>query len=163
MDSIIPLRVNTTLVSELDALVGQGIFPNRNEGIRSSLRSLISYYTKKSTALPHRFVAQILANFIISHYQQYIQKVILFGSVAKGTHNFESDLDILCLSSRKLSFSEELEITRECLNLIDGIEVVPSLQFYEQKVFDARIKKGNEFEREILQTGITLREVPSNI
>lgn len=78
-----------------------------------------------------------------------IRKAILFGSVAKGTANANSDLDVLVDSNLKgLRFVGLLEDIQEAVQMdIDLLDV-------------AHIQKGSPIEKEIQKTGVVIYERP---
>jgi predicted nucleotidyltransferase len=157
MDKIIPLRVNATLVGELDELVENGVFPNRNEGLRASLRGALQHYRRKSSDI-HRTIAQFIANALMNAYPQMIKRIILFGSVAAGTHGPESDIDILVLTTHKLSRDEEKSIYWLVTILTAKIPVLPSIHLQEWQNFQEGVIKEYEFETKINTSGIILQE-----
>ena len=76
-----------------------------------------------------------------------ISRAILFGSLAKGTSDKNSDLDLLVDSSlRGLQFVRFMEAVRQAV----GMPV---------DIFDVRhIEKDSKIDREICSTGVTIYE-----
>ena len=157
MDKIIPLRINTALIEQLDDLVDQGYFTSRNEGLRSSLRSLVHHYQRR-TLEGHRIVATICANHLGAIYPDLVKKIYLFGSVATNTHDKDSDIDLLALTRKRLDYSEKLRMHRNLVSIIGSLPFIPSLHFEEETKFKDAIKSRREFETNIMKTGIILWE-----
>ena len=83
------------------------------------------------------------------------ERVILFGSYAKGNATDDSDVDLLVVAPTKERFFERMASVRRLIrDLRDGLAVSPIV------LTPAELKKrreaGDPFVREILQTGITL-------
>jgi predicted nucleotidyltransferase len=156
MDKIIPIRINETLISNLDELIEKGLFLNRNEGLRASLRSLIYHYHRKPPKT-HQILAKIIANYLYMHYSEVIQAIYLFGSVANNTQTEDSDIDLLILINRSLPYDEEMKIIKAVLQLLGNLNYIPSLHFEEIKRFQQAIEQEFEFETNIIMKGILLQ------
>lgn len=76
-----------------------------------------------------------------------INKAVLFGSVAKGTNNANSDIDIVVDSCLKgLKFIGLLEDVRQAINMdVDLLDI-------------SHIEKGSLVEEEIKRTGVLIYE-----
>ncbi|MBQ6873653.1 MAG: nucleotidyltransferase domain-containing protein [Clostridia bacterium] len=76
-----------------------------------------------------------------------INKAVLFGSVAKGTNNINSDIDIVVDSHLKgLKFIGLLEDVKQAINM-------------DVDLFDiSHIEKGSLVEEEIKRTGVLIYE-----
>ena len=55
-----------------------------------------------------------------------VEQVVLFGSKARGEDDAESDIDLLMLTSRALSYDEKTQITNALYDLQLELEVVIS-------------------------------------
>jgi len=75
-------------------------------------------------------VKQIVHRFIPT------ASILLYGSAARGTHNPESDYDVLILTDRPLSTKEEDIIIDAVYDLELENGVVVSLVFYTQEEWD---------------------------
>lgn len=157
MDKIIPLRINETLVNELDDLVEQGYFTSRNEGLRSSLRSLVHHYRRRPLE-GHQIVASLCANHLGALYPDLIKKIYLFGSVANNTHREDSDIDLFALTQKRLGYHEKLQMHRKLVSLIGSLPFIPSLHFEKEAMFEEALASGMEFETNIMKKGIILWE-----
>lgn len=83
------------------------------------------------------------------------ERVILFGSHARGEAKEDSDADILVIAPTDERFFERmatvLELTRDLYN---GLAFSPIVLKPEE--VEERLKKGDQFVQEILETGIEL-------
>jgi len=83
------------------------------------------------------------------------ERVILFGSYAKGEATEDSDVDILVIASAEERFFERmakvLELTRDFYN---GLALSPIVLRPEE--IEQRIKIGDQFVQEILDKGVEL-------
>jgi predicted nucleotidyltransferase len=78
-----------------------------------------------------------------------VDKVVLFGSYAKGTATELSDVDI-CFFLNSFEGKRRVDILKELLRLTRGHKGV----FFEPTVFPtSEIENGNPFVKEILSTG----------
>jgi len=151
MDNIVPIRITKALVKEIDALVDKGLFRNRNEVIREGIRSIIEKYHRK--VANRRLIANIIANYLTLTYEDLIQSIILFGSVAQGTDDVESDIDLLILTRTKLSYNQKIELTDRVVNLLQKLDYVISLQFQPFDDFMEGVGANFEFETNVLHQG----------
>ncbi len=96
---------------------------------------------------------QIIGNKIKQEYRA--ERVILFGSYAKGNATADSDVDLLVVAPTKERFFDRMASVRRLIrNLRDGLAVSPIvLTPLELK---KRTKAGDPFVREILETGVSL-------
>ncbi len=83
------------------------------------------------------------------------QKVILFGSYARGKATEDSDVDIFIIAPTKERFFDRmttmLEIVRD---LYDGLALSPIVLRPEE--VSERLKIGDQFIQEILEKGVEL-------
>ena len=83
------------------------------------------------------------------------EKVILFGSYAKGNATADSDVDLLVVAPTKERFFERMASVRRLIrNLRDGLSVSPIVLTPGE--LEKRREAGDPFVREILQTGVSL-------
>ena len=79
-----------------------------------------------------------------------VDKVVLFGSYAKGTADAQSDIDI-CFFLDNYGGKRRLDILEELLGLIHNGE------YFEPIVFPtSEIQNDNPFVKEILRTGVEI-------
>jgi len=82
------------------------------------------------------------------------QKIILFGSYAKGTPRPESDVDLLVvMPSSKKSADQALEILTN-IDFHFGLDLIVK----SKEELDERIRLGDFFLQEAIQNGIVLYE-----
>jgi predicted nucleotidyltransferase len=78
-----------------------------------------------------------------------VDKVVLFGSYAKGNATEQSDIDI-CFFLDSFSGKRRVDILQELLGLTPGYKGI----FFEPTVFPStEIQNDNPFVKEILRTG----------
>jgi len=83
------------------------------------------------------------------------EKVILFGSYARGEETADSDVDILVVAPTKERFFQRMATVRRLIRgLRDGFPVAPIVLTVRE--LEKRQKLGDPFVREILETGILL-------
>ena len=83
------------------------------------------------------------------------EKVILFGSYAKGNVTEDSDVDLLIVAPTKERFFERMASVRRIIrDLRDGLPVSPIV--LTPRELETRTKLGDPFVREILETGVPL-------
>jgi predicted nucleotidyltransferase len=83
------------------------------------------------------------------------EKVILFGSYARGEETEDSDLDILVIAPTKERFFQRMATVRRLIRgLRDGFPVAPIVLTVRE--LERRKQIGDPFVREILETGIPL-------
>lgn len=79
-----------------------------------------------------------------------VDKVVLFGSYAKGTATEQSDIDI-CFFLQSFEGKRRVDILYELLGLTHKYKGV----YFEPTAFPTEeIERGNPFVKEILRTGI---------
>jgi len=159
MDKIIPIRISENLVKDLDDLVLQEIFRNRNEGIREGIRALIRYYNNAKSN--RKDIAKILANFIQLQFPSDIHTIILFGSVAYNKDTPDSDIDLFILTRGSWTYAQKGELFQKIVLLLQKLDVVISLHFEDIQNFYEALNENLIFEREIYENGIILcGEIP---
>ncbi len=83
------------------------------------------------------------------------ERVILFGSYARGDATKDSDVDLLVVARTKERFFERMASVRRLIrDLRDGLAVSPIVLTPAE--LEKRRAAGDPFVREILQTGISL-------
>src|SRR3990167_2233268 len=85
----------------------------------------------------------------------HAEKVILFGSYAKGDATEDSDVDLLVVAPTKERFFERMASIRRLIrDLRDGLPVSPIVLTPGE--LEKRRRAGDPFVREILETGVSL-------
>ena len=81
-----------------------------------------------------------------------VDKVVLFGSYAKGNATGQSDIDI-CFFLDSFGGKRRVDILKELLGIMHGYKGI----FFEPTVFPtAEIDNDNPFVKEILRTGLEI-------
>ncbi|MEM1582406.1 MAG: nucleotidyltransferase domain-containing protein [Candidatus Bathyarchaeia archaeon] len=108
-----------------------------------------------SRETPLRKIASLVSS-IIAWNEGSVSDVILFGSVARGEENVESDVDLLVL----VEGSEGWAIRRRLYDLIypiiTSLGVDISLIVIEKKQFVKMVKAGEPFAKSVLIDGVQL-------
>jgi uncharacterized protein len=105
----------------------------------------------KRKRIPQKAIDQVVKQ-IVEKFQP--QKIILFGSYARGNPRPESDVDLLVVMDTPLKESKiSLEIHRH-LNVMFGLDLV----VYTPKRLKERADRGNWFVRDILKEGKIMYE-----
>ncbi|NOY61105.1 MAG: nucleotidyltransferase domain-containing protein [Calditrichaeota bacterium] len=92
------------------------------------------------------------------------QKIILFGSHARGDANADSDIDLMVvLDTNKYpkNFHEKMEMYLPVSSSLSPLkENIPiDLIVYTRPMYDKFLKLNSMFSREILKSGVTLYEI----
>lgn len=83
------------------------------------------------------------------------EKVILFGSLARGDATEDSDADILVIAPTNERFFERMATVLEIVrDLYSGLALSPIVLRPEE--IAERLKIGDQFVQEILETGVEL-------
>jgi len=83
------------------------------------------------------------------------EKVILFGSLARGEATVDSDADILVIAPTNERFFERMATVLEIVrDLYSGLALSPIVLRPEE--IAERLKIGDQFVQEILETGVEL-------
>jgi len=83
------------------------------------------------------------------------EKVILFGSYARGEETEDSDVDLLVISPRKERFFERIASTKRLIrDLRNGLPVAPIVLTPEEA--EKRKNIGDQFIMDIFENGISL-------
>ncbi|MBN2153152.1 MAG: nucleotidyltransferase domain-containing protein [Candidatus Lokiarchaeota archaeon] len=157
MDKIIPLRIDESIVSRIDALVSQGLFRNRNEALRQGTRDMIEKYRDDMHEM-RVAASKIIANYLVSKYPRLVARVILFGSVARHEDSEWSDVDLLVLSRNPVDYPMERDVIFDIYSLIEAVGLIVSPHFQAEGIFRVRSRVPNSIEAKILEEGIVLAE-----
>jgi len=96
---------------------------------------------------------QAIGNRIKKEYRA--DRVILFGSLARGDATEDSDVDLLIVAPTKERFFERMATVRRLIrDLRDGLPVSPIVLTPGE--LEKRRAVGDPFVREILRTGVSL-------
>jgi predicted nucleotidyltransferase len=84
----------------------------------------------------------------------HAERVILFGSYAKGNATEDSDVDLLVVAPKERFFERMASVRRLIRDLRDGLAVSPIVLTPGE--LEKRRQAGDPFVQEILQTGVSL-------
>lgn len=102
----------------------------------------------------HAEIAQLAARIVEA---EKPEKIILFGSYARGTATENSDVDLLVVTRSTLSRRErEVRLTRQLF----GSGVPYDLSVLTPEEVEERLERNGPFIREILSTGQVLYQRP---
>jgi predicted nucleotidyltransferase len=82
--------------------------------------------------------------------------VLLYGSVARGTHDNESDYDILVLTDRSLTALEKDQVRDMVYEVQLAHETVITTLFYSRQDWDSPLSAFMPLHREVERDGIVL-------
>ena len=109
---------------------------------------------KPQTQELYEEVAKELRDRLISELEGDIEAIILYGSVARGESNEESDIDILIISSNKRRVYDRASDIRYELDLKHG--TLTTIMVYTPEEFEQSLSLGSPFLREVLKEGKAL-------
>jgi uncharacterized protein len=99
-------------------------------------------------------IVEKVKTFLHKTYQDNLDKVILFGSRARGDHHSDSDIDILIVLKEPFNYSQEVEKTSIFISEVSlEFDLVISRVFAEAKEFNL---KNTPFFMNVRKEGITL-------
>src|SRR5262245_53013954 len=84
-----------------------------------------------------------------------VQRMLLFGSKARGDDHPDSDLDLLLIVPNKAA-SLKRKIRRMGYHLAAGTEVVPSILVYTEAEWEDRRENGSPFRRAVERDQVRL-------
>ena len=94
-------------------------------------------------------VARALADWLRERFGDRVLRVVVFGSVARGEADEDSDLDVLVLVRTPLTRSEQAEVLEYSYDL--DLEHGTVTQYFVETV--------DRWERPVIQTGLLARNV----
>ena len=102
----------------------------------------------------HQEIARLTAKIVDA---EHPEKIILFGSYARGTATEASDVDLLVISRSAVTRRErEVHLTRQLF----GSGVPYDLLVLTPEEIEERLRRNGPFIREILSTGRVIYERP---
>ncbi len=105
----------------------------------------------KRKRIPQRAIDQVVQQ-IVEKFKP--QKIILFGSYARGNPRPESDVDLLVIMNTPLKESKQSLEIRHHLGVMFGMDLI----VHTPKRLKERVKMGDWFLRDILKEGKVLYE-----
>ena len=101
----------------------------------------------------YRKIAEDFARYLKGKYGDRIERIILFGSVARGDYREDSDVDLLVVTpENRLALQEALSSDVVGLLLRDGIVVVPLII----STAEAATLSTTDFGREVAREGLAI-------
>lgn len=85
-----------------------------------------------------------------------VKSCVLFGSVAKGTANFESDIDLLVLVDNVEEVEDRINSITERVSSKKSVRIMPDVM--KEKKFVEMERHGADFARKIRREGMVLYE-----
>jgi len=156
MSVAIPVRVPKEMAEKIKQLVDKGLYPNRSSLIREAVRRLVASEGVVAQKGALEKVAATLVSVIISWNEDAVTDVILFGSVARGKPNEESDVDLLILVENKESWKVRQRLYDLIYPIIPVLGVDISLIVMEKKHFISMVRTGDPFALSVIKEGIQL-------
>lgn len=157
MNNAIPTKLDKVIIEHIDRLVSEGFYVSRSEAIRDAVRNLIAErYITISRFL--RAMAEIAGEIIIEKFSPIVTDVILFGSVATGKADIESDIDLLVLIESKTEAGEMEIKTHEAIYPLSlAASIVFSAIVVHKDQFLNWLKEGSQFALEIVKKGVQIK------
>ena len=102
-----------------------------------------------------------LINLSLQHLN--VNKVILFGSYAKGTQSEDSDIDLLVVTNDTFvfdSFAQKMEIKLKVANALNSLRNFADIDLivHTKPMYDRFIQLNSGFKKEIVSTGSVIYE-----
>lgn len=137
-----------------DILVNEGIVVDERKGnlryLKANTKNLF-YKHAKITYNIRRLLKSGLVDFLKENIIN-LSSIVLFGSLAKGEDNIESDVDIVIIGSKK-----HLELGK----FEEKIDKEITLHFFTWNEWNNKFKEENPFYYEVINSGISLYgEIP---
>ena len=101
-----------------------------------------------------RGIADELTERILTEFRHQIHSIVLFGSVARGDDNDESDIDILVISDAPLEVQDRVSELRTDLFLVNLIVI--QFVWYTSSEWDDQVYLRPWFIIDVIQQGVVL-------
>ncbi len=159
---VVPVKLSDSLTEALDALVKEGIYNSRNEALRDGVRLLVDKRKlgrvdeKMRLEVELRAVARVVAAMLLRKYRQVITMILLFGSVAKGSANEESDIDLLVVVRGGDRFVWRRKFIEEVMPIAYEFGRYVSIKIFAEEEFKKLIERESPFMKEVLRHGVSI-------
>lgn len=159
---VVPVKLSDSLTEALDALVKEGIYNSRNEALRDGVRHLIAEGKLKKDdegmmlEVEFRAIARVVAAMLLHRYRRIISRIILFGSVAKGRVNEESDIDLLVVVRDGDRYVWRRKFIEEVTPITYELGRYVSIKTFAEEEFKNLTERESPFVREVLTHGVLL-------
>lgn len=106
---------------------------------------------------------EIISQINISLQHLNVNKVILFGSYAKGTQSDDSDIDLLVVTNDDFifeSFAQKMEIKLKIANALNSLRKFTDIDLivHTKPMYEKFIQLNSGFKNEILSSGSVIYE-----
>ena len=106
---------------------------------------------------------EIISQINISLQHLNVNKVILFGSYAKGTQSDDSDIDLLVVTNDDFifeSFAQKMEIKLKIANALNALRKFADIDLivHSKPMYERFIELNSGFKKEILSSGSVIYE-----
>lgn len=106
---------------------------------------------------------EIIAQINLSLQPLNVNKVILFGSYARGTQSDDSDIDLLVVTNDNFifdSFAQKMEIKLKISNALHFLRTFADIDLivHTKPMYERFIELNSGFKKEILSTGSVIYE-----
>jgi len=157
MSVVVPARLDRKLLLELDKLVSRGLYVSRSDAVRDAVRRIVVQATEKEINYPvlHRLVADTASYFIVAN-MKTVTDVILYGSVARGESDGESDIDLLVLVSDGEEWESESKLYDLLYPVMLSSEQVLTIYVLKRGTYRKLFFGGSSFARSIAKEGVQL-------
>jgi predicted nucleotidyltransferase len=156
MSTVVPARVNRRMAREIKQLVDSGKYVSQSDAIRDALRRLVESSREASVQPVLQTVARIASYQIKRSFEKNVKDIVLFGSVARGRADEDSDIDLLVL----LEGAEPRDMTDRLYDVVYPImlasDTVITVMILSDSEFLAMVREGSGFARGIIEEGIQL-------
>lgn len=118
----------------------------------------ISFETKDHFKKPNRKITQLIITSLVKQIVEefHPQKVVLFGSYAKGTAGKFSDLDLLIIMETDKSELQQAVVIRQFIKPEFAMDIIVR----KPEILLKRISWGDMFLKDIITNGKVLYESP---
>jgi len=156
MSTVVPARVDRKMAREIKRLVDSGKYVSQSDAIRDALRRLVESSHQVSVQPVLQTVARIASYLIKRSFERDVKDVVLFGSVARGQVDEDSDIDLLVL----LKGAGPRDMTDRLYEVVYPImlasDTVITVMILSNSEFLAMVAEGSDFARGIIDEGIQL-------
>lgn len=155
------LGSDKTLKKYLDVLTAQGYLDSEMDGVKR-------VYLKTERVLRERFlfeaqmealtVARTVASLLWYNHMDIVERVVLFGSVARADSKPDSDIDLLVIVSGGRTYELLKEFSDITLPILYDLRRNVSLVLYTKDEFERLRRLNSSFIADVIKGGITLYE-----
>jgi len=157
---VVPVKLSDQLTSALDELVKGGVYNSRNEALRDAVRFLIESVRLREVnegmrlQIELQVIARAAAAILLSKNREVISRIILFGSVARGDANEESDVDLLVIVRHGDRYRWRRKFIDELMPIMGHLGRYVSIKTFTEEEFEGLSKSGSPFIKEVLSHAI---------